>query len=88
MKESYIVPAQGVGYDIGHPVAPRDYQVFSSSGSEPVMTFKAVIQQETDAGNGTMYLLGQDGLTVIRNLESERRLAATVPAWTNTIDDN
>jgi uncharacterized membrane protein len=49
---------------------------------------KAVVQQQTDEGNGTIYLLGADGLTVIRNVRTERRLAAMSPAWTNTIDNN
>jgi hypothetical protein len=41
-----------------------------------------------DAGNGTTYLLGADGLTEIRNIKQERRLSASAPRWTNTIDDN
>jgi hypothetical protein len=52
------------------------------------MTIRNVIQRETDAGNGTIYLLGKNGLIVIRNNKAENRLAGTAPAWTNTIDDN
>jgi hypothetical protein len=58
------------------------------NGQHPSITIKAVIQQANDTGNETTYLLGADGLTVIRNIQGERRLAALTQPWTNTIDDN
>lgn len=66
----------------------RNYKITEPSAPETVFTIKDVVQQQTDEGTGTTYLLGADGLTVLRNLKTERRLAATAPAWTNTIDDN
>jgi hypothetical protein len=89
--ETYIIP---VGED---PVtrheqskrdaeAPRDYQIVTPN-NQPVVTIKAVIQEQNDVGNETTYLLGADGLTVLRNIRGERKLAAMSPPWTNTIDD-
>jgi hypothetical protein len=66
----------------------RNYKIVEPSAPETVFIVKDVVQQQTDEGNGTTYLLGADGLTVVRSLKTERRLAATAPAWTNTTDDN
>jgi hypothetical protein len=74
----------------GSPVSSKaavDYKVFALSSAQPLLTIRGVLQQETDARDGTTYLLGTDGLTEITNVKVERRLAASAPAWTNTIDD-
>jgi hypothetical protein len=70
------------------PNLPMDYAIFAPTSSKPVAIVKNILQQVTDEGNGTVYLLGTDGLTVIRNIKGERRLAATAPSWNNTIDDD
>lgn len=83
----YIVPV-GDNADVGKaPTVPQDYQIIEPLTSKSVVTIKAVVQQQTDEWNGTTYLLGADGLTVIRNIKIERKLAAISAAWTNTIDD-
>jgi len=83
----YIVPI-GENPDVGRALTvPQDYQIIEPLTSKSVVTIKAVVQQQTDEGNGTTYLLGANGLTVIRNIKIERKLAAIAPAWTNTIDD-
>jgi hypothetical protein len=87
-SESYVVPLYRAS---SSPVSPKtgvDYEVFVQSSAQPLLTIRGVVQEETDGGNGTIYLLGGDGLTEIRNVKVERRLAASAPAWTNTIDDN
>jgi hypothetical protein len=86
--EFYIVPVESNQASIRKSVDPQDYQIIRPTASKAVAVVKAVVQQQTDEGNGTIYLLGEDGLTVIRNVRTERRLAAMSPAWTNTIDDN
>ena len=47
-----------------------------------------LIQQLKDEAHGTTYLLGSDGLTVIRDLKREGDFEGTDPVWRNTIDDN
>jgi len=44
------------------------------------------VQQQTNEATGTTYLLGEDGLTVIRNVKSERKLEAMSPALTDKYD--
>jgi len=83
----YIVPV-GDNPDVGKAsTVPHDYQIIEPLTSKSVVTVKAVVEQQTDELNGTTYLLGANGLTVIRNIRIERELAASTPAWTNTIDD-
>jgi hypothetical protein len=85
---SYIVPRElANGSNVPSETAV-DYEVFAPSSTKPLLTIKGILQQETDSGNGTTYLLGVDGLTEIRDINTERRLAASAPPWTNTIDDN
>jgi hypothetical protein len=85
---SYVVPRElANGSNVPSETAV-DYEVFASSSTQPLLTVKRVLQRVTDSGNGTTYLLGVEGLTEIRDKEAERRLAASAPAWTNTIDDN
>jgi hypothetical protein len=88
--ECYIVPSRSHSAvsqaESDKNAKSLDYQVFTPSGSSPVMTIKAVVAAQTDIGNGTTYLLGENGLTVIRNIKAEKKLAATIPTWTNTID--
>jgi hypothetical protein len=69
-------------------VAPRDYQIVLPNGQQPFIRIKGVVQEANDTGNETTYLLGAEGLTVIRNIRGERNLAALAPPFTNTIDDN
>ena len=88
VSESYIVPSEPVSNSPLISKTPVDYEVFVPSSPQPPLTIKGVLQQEMDAGNGTTYLLGADGLTEIRNIKQERRLSASAPRWTNTIDDN
>lgn len=85
---SYIVPLDLANGSNAPSETTVDYEVFVPSSTQPLLTLKGIIQQETDSGNGTTYLLGADGLIEIRNIKVERRLAASAPAWTNTIDDN
>jgi hypothetical protein len=87
-SESYIVPLEPASDSSAISKTAVDYGVFAPSSPQPLLTIKGVLQQETDAGNGTTYFLGADGLTEIRNVRVEHRLAASVPPWTNTIDDN
>ncbi len=87
-SESYIVPSEPASDSSVISKTAVDYEVFAQSSRQPLLTIKGVLQQEMDAGNGTTYFLGADGLTEIRNIKVERRLAASVPPWTNTIDDN
>jgi hypothetical protein len=86
--EFYIVPVESNQASTRKLAAPQDYQIIRPTASEAVAVVKAVVQQQTDEGNGTIYLLGADGLTVIRNVRTEKSLTAMSPAWTNTIDDN
>jgi hypothetical protein len=93
--ESYIIP---VGADrLGDSTIasnapassiPQDYEITDPSGLQPAMIVNGVVQQLIDEGNGTIYLLGANGLTIVRNVKSERKWAASGPVWTNTIDDD
>ena len=90
--ETFILPVSdapitGLRKTVPDAVAPRDYQIVLPNGQRPLIRIKGVIQQANDTGNETTYLLGADGLTVIRNIRGERNLAALAPPWTNTIDD-
>lgn len=87
-RQTYIVPRELANSPNVPGDTKTDYVVFAASNSQPLWTVNGVLQEATDSGNGTTYLLGADGLTEIRNIEAERRLAASVPPWTNTIDDN
>jgi hypothetical protein len=92
--ESYVAPIADSTADKkemdsdSSAVTARNYEIMVPAASRPVAIIKGVVQQQTDVGNGTTYLLGDEGLTVIRNIRSERRLAGMGPRWTNTIDDN
>ena len=92
-KEAYILPIREGGSGISGIVtrpyvssAPRDYQVILPSRPQQVLTVREVIQQLRDEANGTTYLLGSDGLTVIRDSKREEDLEDRAPVW--TIDDN
>ena len=94
-NEAYILPIREGGSGISGVVtkpcvsgAPADYQLILPSRTQQVLTIRAVIQQLKDEANGTTYLLGSDGLTVIRDLKREQDLEGTAPVWRNTIDDN
>ena len=91
--ETYIIPvsnerAKQTGEAVQDTATPRDYQIVAPNSQAPLITIKSVIQQQNDVGNETTYLLGATGLTVIRNIQGERNLAALAPPFTNTIDDN
>jgi hypothetical protein len=93
-SEAYIFPIREAGSGISGGAtkpyvsgAPADYQVILPSRPQQVLTVRDVIQQLRDEANGTTYLLGSDGLTVIRDLKREEDLAGMAPVWRNTIDD-
>jgi hypothetical protein len=83
----YIVPVVENKANTQSTPVPQDYEVIEPLASHAIAIVKGVVQQQTDEGNGTTYLLGTEGLTVIRNISAERKLAATALHWTNTIDD-
>ena len=93
-SEAYILPIREAGSGISGVVtkpyvsgASADYQLILPSRPQQVLTVREVIQQLKDEANGTTYLLGSDGLTVIRDLKREEDLAGMAPVWRNTIDD-
>ncbi|HTF67103.1 MAG TPA: hypothetical protein VK638_30905 [Edaphobacter sp.] len=45
----------------------QDYQIVDRKHSVVIATVKQVLQQLTDHASGAIYLLGEDGLTVIRH---------------------
>jgi len=58
---------------------PRDYQVVDTSkpsGSALVATVKQVVQKVVDSYTGTTFLLGSEGLTVVRRISVEDELRA------------
>ena len=89
-SEAYILPIREAGSGISGVITKplADYQVILPSTPQQVLTVREVIQQLRDQANGTTYLLGADGLTVIRDLKREQDLEGTSPVWRNTIDDN
>jgi hypothetical protein len=92
-SEAYILPIGEAGSEINGVVtkpypSSADYQLILPSRPQQVLTVREVIQQLRDEANGTTYLLGSDGLTVIRDLKREQDLEGTAPVWRNTIDDN
>jgi hypothetical protein len=94
-SEAYILPIKEAGSGISGVVtkpyissASAAYQVILPSRPQQILTVREVIQQLRDEANGTTYLLGSDGLTVIRDLKREQDLEGTAPIWRNTIDDN
>ena len=91
-KEAYILPIREGGSGISGIVtrpyvssAPKDYQVILPSRPQQVLTVREVIQQLRDEANGTTYLLGSDGLTVIRDWKREVDLEERAAVW--NIDD-
>jgi hypothetical protein len=91
-NEAYILPIREGGSGISGVVtrpyvsnAPQDYQVILPSRPLQVLTVREVIQQLRDEANGTTYLLGSDGLTVIRDWKREEDLQERASVW--TIDD-
>jgi hypothetical protein len=89
-SEDYVLPIREAGSGINGVVTKplADYQVILPSRPQQVLTVREVSQQLRDEANGTTYLLGSDGLTVIRNLKSEADLEGTAPIWRNSIGDN
>ena len=89
-SEAYILPIREAGSGISGVITKplADYQVILPSTPQQVLTVREVIQQLRDQANGTTYLLGSDGLTVIRNLKSEADLGGSDPVWRNSIGDN
>jgi hypothetical protein len=79
--EAYVVP---VVHDMGNETPhAQDFEILAPSAAAPAMTVKDVVQEEVNQEDGTIYLLGAQGLTVIRNIQSERRLAAMAPPFTS-----
>ena len=89
-SEAYVLPIREAGSGISGVVTKplADYQVILPSRPQQILTVREVIQQLRDEANGTTYLLGSDGLTVIRNLKSEADLGGSAPVWRNSIGDN
>jgi hypothetical protein len=69
-----------------NPVNAQDYLLIDTNRSEKLTTIKAVRQQITDEPSGATYLLGQDGLTVLRNPKME---ASNLPCsrYSNDYDE-
>jgi len=91
-NEAYILPIREGGSGISGIVtrpyvssAPQAYQVILPSRPQQVLMVREVIQQLRDEANGTTYLLGSDGLTVIRDWKREEDLEERAHVW--TIDD-
>jgi hypothetical protein len=94
-SEAYTLPIGEAGSGMNGVVtkpyvsgASADYQLILPSEPQQVFTVKEVIQRLKDEAHGTTYLLGSDGLTVIRDLKREGDFEGTDPVWRNTIDDN
>ena len=72
--ETYIEPVDIQASADGSPsreVAAQDYQIIDKRDSTVLSTVKQVHQELNDFASGATYLLGQDGLTVIRNPRAE-----------------
>lgn len=50
---------------------PQSYEVISVSGATPLATVKGVIQRVDRPGTGTIFLLNEEGITVVRSLAAE-----------------
>jgi AraC-like DNA-binding protein len=72
--ETYIVPAniQSNSHSSQYIAADsQDYQIIDKSNSQVLATVKQVHQELNDFASGATYLLGKDGVTVIRNPRAE-----------------
>jgi hypothetical protein len=84
-NEAYILPIREGGGIVTRPYvssAPQSYQVILPSRPQQVLMVREVIQQLRDEANGTTYLLGSDGLTVIRDWKREEDLEERAHVWT------
>lgn len=80
-SETYIEPASILEGGLHSPVTltdTEDYKVVDKKHEEVLATVKAVQQLLTDYASGATYLLGQDGLTVIRNPRIESSILPCV----------
>ena len=50
---------------------PQSYEVISVAGPTPLATVKGVIQRVDRPGTGTIFLLNEEGITVVRSLAAE-----------------
>ena len=50
---------------------PQSYEVINVSGLTPLATVKGVIQRVDRPGTGTIFLLNEEGITVVRSLAAE-----------------
>jgi hypothetical protein len=50
---------------------PQSYEVISVSGVKPLATVKGVIQRVDRPGTGTIFLLNEEGITIVRSLAAE-----------------
>ncbi|MGC2548241.1 MAG: hypothetical protein WA426_20535, partial [Silvibacterium sp.] len=69
-SETYIEPTsiRGNTHSSSYRAADiQDYQIVDRKNSVVLATVKQVQQQLNDFASGATYLLGQDGLTVVRN---------------------
>jgi hypothetical protein len=69
-ESGFLVTTQAHNYT---PGVARDYQVIDVAGSIPaqLVTVKDVKHRATNDYTGTTFLLGRDGLTVVRRLSVE-----------------
>jgi hypothetical protein len=69
-ESGFLVTAQDHNYT---PAVARDYQVIDVAGSIPTQlaTVKDVKHRASNDNTGTTFLLGSDGLTVVRRLSVE-----------------
>jgi hypothetical protein len=84
-NEAYILPIREGGGIVTRPYvssAPQDYQVILPSRPQQALMVREVIQQLRDEANGTTYLLGSNGLTVIRDWKREEDLEERAHVWT------
>lgn len=51
---------------------PQSYEVISVSGLTPLATIKGVIQRVDRPGTGTIFLLNEEGITLVRSLAAEK----------------
>lgn len=69
----------GIDYVSETRMAPHDYQVFDLNAKTPavLLTVMAVHSKVVNQDTGTTYLLGSDGLTVVRSMsvENEHKIA-------------
>lgn len=85
-SESYVIPAHAETDAATQTQVPHDYLVIARAHATPIATVPAVVQRQIDEVCGTTYLLGANGLTVIRNIGREHNYAEMAAGWTSDND--